>query len=539
FIALIHSDKTDLEAKQEQLEQSIIEVFDTPDMRSFTYRLHAVLMYDGSSGSGHHWAYVWVRQTSEDEGQWMRFCDAEVRKVSEEDVFNDRTGTTTGAGVYALIYLKGLLEANIDRIADTIPQSLKAFINQDNQSHAKEVRNYVNRSRNQEDMISRDSSSSSPPIYKDAAEPDETTPTLGSGMRYLGTGAETPMSKKATILMFEMDQVQSDDYRILQSCVLGIRFEYYLAKVGNTSALQYLLNQHVDSERLSDDEPLVIAPAARQDPQLFDAYQAFDNFTQITALFSAGLECMLQNEHARGLEYFLDAKRKEAQWVHGYLVSTEIRMATPRAEELSRVDKLLTYGKVCLQILDENARNKVLNVAYRSRGLEDAIRIAQQALTLVGPENVLTDPFLVRLREQWLQLTESLTESLEGPQSELLNKLVMIYLNDEFVSPSPPTSEGSAETFVGGPVPESTVEHVLPRYQDVVPEGGETVRDTEVEIVLEEMLEEMLKRGQVQDAGGSATMATQAVEPVWKRYRDAKQRVDMQFRQSLDETLHG
>lgn len=83
FIALTHSDKTGLEAKQEQLEQSIVEVFDTPDMRSFTYRLHAVLMYDGSSGSGHHWAYVRVRQTSEDEGQWMRFCDAEVRKVSD------------------------------------------------------------------------------------------------------------------------------------------------------------------------------------------------------------------------------------------------------------------------------------------------------------------------------------------------------------------------------------------------------------------------------------------------------------------------
>lgn len=32
------------------------------------------------------------------------------------------------------------------------------------------------------------------------------------------------------------------------SCVLGIRFEYYLAKVGNTQALQYLLDQYVDSE---------------------------------------------------------------------------------------------------------------------------------------------------------------------------------------------------------------------------------------------------------------------------------------------------
>lgn len=201
-----------------------------------------------------------------------------------------------------------------------------------------------------------------------------------------------------------------------------------------------------------------------------------------------------------------------------------------------------------IQILDENARSKVLNGAYRSRGLEDAIRVAQQALTLISPDNVLTDPFLARLREQWLQLTES----LEGPQSELMNKLVMIYLNDELVSSSPLTSDGSAETFVGGAVPEPTVEHVLPPYQDVVLEGDETIRNTERDVQAQnihenaeeveeegEVMEEVLKQGQVQGAGGSAAMATQEVEPLWKRYRDAKQRVDVQFKQSLDETLRG
>lgn len=85
-----------------------------------------------------------------------------------------------------------------------------------------EIPDYVNRNRDQEDVTSRESSPSSPdtPIYGDAAEPDETTQlttsTLGSGMKYRGTGAETQMSKKATLLMFDMDQVQSDDYRILQ-----------------------------------------------------------------------------------------------------------------------------------------------------------------------------------------------------------------------------------------------------------------------------------------------------------------------------------
>lgn len=93
----------------------------------------------------------------------------------------------------------------------------------------------------------------------------------------------------------------------------------------------------------------MIAPAARQDPVLLDVYKAFDDFTRRTEPFTAGLECMLQNEYVRGLECFLEAKRKEIQWIHEYF-SMEIRTTTPRAEELNRVDKLLTYGKVCLQV---------------------------------------------------------------------------------------------------------------------------------------------------------------------------------------------
>ncbi|RUS31765.1 hypothetical protein BC938DRAFT_477111, partial [Jimgerdemannia flammicorona] len=397
---------TVLEAKQEELERCIVELFDTDDMRLFDYRLHAVLMHDGNNGSGRHWAYVWVTQKTADPGQWMRFCDAEVRKVSEDEVFNDRVVSSTGGGIYALIYSKGEFEVIIDELRDIISSSLKAFVLADNHSHDLDSRSYAERDRYHEDEVSRDSSPSIPdtPTFEDAPEPNETaqpTLTLGSGASYLSMVTDMPMQERGTLLMFEMDQVQSDDYRILQ------RFEYFLAKVGNIRALQWLLSNHVGPELMLDDEPLVISPAARQDPRLLHAYQAFDWYTRIAEPFVEALECMLKDEFARAIELLLELKRKEAGWLQGWSRSSEVRDATPRAEELSRAERAQLYGKVCLQILDESARRKIVEVpAYRSRGLEDAIRIAQQTQTLVGPENVTTDSFLARLREQWLELPE-------------------------------------------------------------------------------------------------------------------------------------
>ncbi|RUS31764.1 hypothetical protein BC938DRAFT_477111 [Jimgerdemannia flammicorona] len=525
---------TVLEAKQEELERCIVELFDTDDMRLFDYRLHAVLMHDGNNGSGRHWAYVWVTQKTADPGQWMRFCDAEVRKVSEDEVFNDRVVSSTGGGIYALIYSKGEFEVIIDELRDIISSSLKAFVLADNHSHDLDSRSYAERDRYHEDEVSRDSSPSIPdtPTFEDAPEPNETaqpTLTLGSGASYLSMVTDMPMQERGTLLMFEMDQVQSDDYRILQ------RFEYFLAKVGNIRALQWLLSNHVGPELMLDDEPLVISPAARQDPRLLHAYQAFDWYTRIAEPFVEALECMLKDEFARAIELLLELKRKEAGWLQGWSRSSEVRDATPRAEELSRAERAQLYGK----ILDESARRKIVEVpAYRSRGLEDAIRIAQQTQTLVGPENVTTDSFLARLREQWLELPESLTNTLEGPQSEMLNQLVMIYLNEEPVIVSSPSSDASAETFVdGASAPESMAEHGLPRYQDLVPgEVGGEVRASEREVQVqdikesaeEEEEEEEVSQTWVGGVDGSETVI-QAGEPVWKRYRDAKNAVDQRF----------
>lgn len=82
--------------------------------------------------------------------------------------------------------------------------------------------------------------------------------------------------------------------------------------------------------------------------------------------------------------------------------------------------------------MNETAYKKASNESYRTRGLEDAIRIAYQAQTIIGPDNIQNDQIYQSLGELWLSFTEQqIVGSLTDTQVELLNTLVMTYLEGQ------------------------------------------------------------------------------------------------------------
>jgi hypothetical protein len=85
-----------------------------------------------------------------------------------------------------------------------------------------------------------------------------------------------------------------------------------------------------------------------------------------------------------------------------------------------------------IKILNKMAYKKAINPAYRTRGLEDAIHLAYNAQTVIGPENVSTDSDYMAMGQLWLSFTEEReVTNLNNLQSDLLNRLVMTYLEGQ------------------------------------------------------------------------------------------------------------
>lgn len=70
-------------------------------------------------------------------------------------------------------------------------------------------------------------------------------------------------------------------------------------------------------------------------------------------------------------------------------------------------------------------------MSYRSRGLDDALQLARQALAIIEPEAITTDSTYGSLRELWLSFGEQEGVHLTEEQEHLLNTLVLTYLEGQ------------------------------------------------------------------------------------------------------------
>ncbi|ORX50857.1 hypothetical protein DM01DRAFT_1090785 [Hesseltinella vesiculosa] len=141
---VVQNVKNNLERKQKefaQLEQerqaSLKGLFEDDTLKKRPYDLRAALYTDGMNGTGHHWGYIWIEPDEENlledipidnEGSWYRFCDADVRKVTSDEVVAE------SANPFALLYCDRTLPVvPKDQILSQVPSELTELIDRDNQ----------------------------------------------------------------------------------------------------------------------------------------------------------------------------------------------------------------------------------------------------------------------------------------------------------------------------------------------------------------------------------------------------------------------
>eukprot|EP01094_Clydonella_sp_ATCC50884_P022183 TRINITY_DN5050_c0_g1_i4.p1 TRINITY_DN5050_c0_g1~~TRINITY_DN5050_c0_g1_i4.p1 ORF type:complete len:927 (+),score=215.52 TRINITY_DN5050_c0_g1_i4:370-3150(+) len=117
----------------ESIEQQVDHMFD--DMRDISYRLHAVLVHDGTALGGHYWAFVYdvVKQV------WFKHNDTTVQQVEEELMWEESTGGHGNTSAYCLIYVDTNLSEGDAPDSAVVSPELQADIADDNILLSKEI----------------------------------------------------------------------------------------------------------------------------------------------------------------------------------------------------------------------------------------------------------------------------------------------------------------------------------------------------------------------------------------------------------------
>ncbi|KAI8644347.1 hypothetical protein BD408DRAFT_462604 [Parasitella parasitica] len=463
---VLNSAKDKIETRLQDLEKVVAEqrqkidtIFDTPDMKENAYELRASFHHDGKSGTGHYWAYIWV-EPSEDsllkdipsEGGWFKFCDAIVTAATEQNIMEDPVQP------FSLMYARvSLPKFTKNQLYACVPEELKDFINKDNNLFRQEIHEY-NRPVMAEDDGSLVPTSEDDDIFTEKAgsmQLDHTYADLDSSATYddnisVGTAvnsghpattensnngllnysfsgqAFSKLKDRVTTKICKVSNYPSDDYRFVQS------FDAFLARSQNQLILEHLYLLY-SSEQAEEDADLIIdETSARGDRDLEVVWQEYDTYLSIASMITQALTSFIKKDFVNALQHLMDSKRIEASWKTRMMLDMEISTAYSGLETLSFHSIIEKYGKECLKVILNNAAfTKACNVAYRTRGLEDALHIAHHAQTIIGPDNITEDRVYQSLGSLWLSFTERIGSELTGRQVDLLNNLIMAYLEGQ------------------------------------------------------------------------------------------------------------
>ncbi|KAI7898467.1 uncharacterized protein BX663DRAFT_533335 [Cokeromyces recurvatus] len=418
-----------IDEKKAQIER----LFD--DMKTTAYQLRATFHHDGKSGTGHYWAYIWV-ETSLSEGRWFKFCDAIVTPATEQDILNDPIPP------FSFIYVSDALpKVTKEQLYDCIPDTLKEFIQVDNESFTKEIyahdhpmedtmlistTNTTTTSDDDVGFIEKTSSDSVHFMDSSILLDDSSVGTaVNQGQteeahHYSFSGSR--LKNRVNSKIVEVSSYSSDDDRFLKS------FENFLARAQNQLSLEHLYLFY--STEKEGDAVVINEEASEQDEELKSIWKEYRAYLKIGEMVVKSLSYFVNQDYSRALQGFLDSKRAEASWKTQIMLDTEVCNDYTGLDTLSFYPIILKYGKKCLEILNENAFKKALHASYRTRGLEEGIRIAYQAHSIIRPDNITQDPFYQSLGQLWLSFTEQWSELTES-QGDLLNTLIMIYLEGQ------------------------------------------------------------------------------------------------------------
>ncbi|KAF7721378.1 hypothetical protein EC973_004822, partial [Apophysomyces ossiformis] len=450
-ISQLHDDIEGRLAELRQLESNrqnaMRNLFQVPEMLKRPYDLCATLHHDGMSGTGHYWAYIRV-DTCKDtpsevpsEEKWYRFCDASVTPVTTIEVFLEPVAP------FAVIYVdRNIPKYTETQLHDCTSEALQYFVNQDNEDLDREVEAY-----NMADNVTDNFEKINLPPSSDGAsvvlEDDDdfsvgtaigpTGEVITEQQRYSYAGTMfTKLKDAVDVRLQTAHKYPGDDYRFIR------HLDMFIAKANNPHALEQLLLLCMDEsdfvreldEEAEEDESSKFEEAWNH-PELQTICQEYDSFKGLSETVTVALASFACEDYQKALQYLISVKRSEWLWRTRIMFDGNLSGAYPGLEHLSFSRLVEKFGRTCIQCLSAAAYRKAKEPAYRTRALEEAIKVAHCAHAIIGPDKISTDTAFNRMRESWLELLED--TSFSDEQQQLLNTLVMTFLEDQDANNEP------------------------------------------------------------------------------------------------------
>ncbi|CAI9737234.1 ubiquitin carboxyl-terminal hydrolase 25 isoform X4 [Octopus vulgaris] len=126
------------------LESKINEMYSDAGMQKYPYHLHAVLVHEGQTASGHYWAYIFDLKKQ----RWLKFNDITVSEATWEELEKESVGGYHNATAYCLIYIdqnradmKTVNEDTASPISQ-LPPYLQQLVTEDNRKFMKEIEDW-------------------------------------------------------------------------------------------------------------------------------------------------------------------------------------------------------------------------------------------------------------------------------------------------------------------------------------------------------------------------------------------------------------
>ncbi|CAG8471221.1 10138_t:CDS:10 [Cetraspora pellucida] len=392
--------------KKDELEQNIKQIFDIPDMKKYHYRLKAVLVHNGQSGSGNHWAYIWVSRCSKsdnrisstmDNGNWMKFQDNCVEEAIENTVLNEPGSYYSSHSVYTLFYVNAQVDYNFPNLEDVIPESLKAFVEKDNQILEEELGNQIRQAELPDNNT------------MDGTWESDSTACGGS------SDSETIQNRVNTI------NEQAKNLKIYDARILK-RIELFFVKLGKSEEIKSLITEYSKSiAGLDWSDPIPLDDNYRHNQRYVEIVKAFNDFKEIAQYIVEGLDQMIKKrDFFNAICYFYKAIQRENSWI-GEMTSS---IFIVNLEKLRRTSFIISYVKICLKILNDEA----LEHAKKDELFEQAIKEATFVLRtfIVFDKTCGSDVLFNEFLQEWVQVQAQTDKMHENLISELVSEYCLV-----------------------------------------------------------------------------------------------------------------
>ncbi|KAF0478011.1 kinase-like protein [Gigaspora margarita] len=205
------------------------------------------------------------------------------------------------------------------------------------------------------------------------------------------------------------------DAKILQ------RIDIFFVKLGQSEAIKSLLTDYLDTESTAVWDwnlPISLVDRYRRDARYFKVMDSVEDFKMISQFIVEGLDQMLREEYIRAISYFYKALELETSWLMSVTFSTDFIFVY--VDKLRRTNFIISYVKICLNILNDDALRRAKNNELFEQAIQDATFVLRTFVAFV--KNISSDILFNKFLQEWMSIQASVNKIHEKMLSELIKK---------------------------------------------------------------------------------------------------------------------